>query len=388
MARISRAFGLFLLFGVLLITALATQRPAPGLAYDPASDRPNGLLLLREWLAEMEYAVGTTGERAFTLGATDMLFVYPGSEPFSGSESELTADWVEQGGTLVLVDIDDNKLRQSFRFTTLSELGQGRLTQTQPLLPDAAAVITGTSLARRIRLPDDSPGVSVLADESDSPRSAAVVLRLGAGWVWLLSSDFALTNQQLIDDRTSAQIVPALLRGVPNGGQIRFDTYHLFGPTSGRAEGGVGSLQEWAYTTPTGWATLFLFVLTGAYLLLQGRRLGPAVPTITQGRRREAAEFVTAMAGLQRRVGTGDSVARQQRARLKQRLGNPWQISADLADDEFVARLVAANPTVDENRVRGILSALANGPDEPRLVRLAQEVDSLTGRRSQPSNLT
>jgi len=380
LARNSRFLGLSLLFLILLIAALMARRPTPPRpVYDPASNGPDGLLLLREWLVEMEYAVETTGNRVFALDDADMLFVYPGDEAYSSADGDLLADWIEGGGTLVLVNARDDELLDRFDFSTVSSGSTDRLLQSQPLLPEAAAVITGTNFAHRLRLPNDSPGVVLLADDSSETRPAAAILHQGAGWVWLLSADFTLTNERLTESRATAQIVPALLRAVPDGGRVVFDTYHLFGPDRAEAEEGIGSLQEWAYTTPTGWAALFLLALGFAYLILHGRRLGPPLQTITQGRRREAAEFVVAMAGLQRRAGVRDSIARHQRQRLKQRLGRPWQLPADLPDGEFLARLAAADPSVDEARLRALLDDLTNAPDENALVGLAQEVDVRTG---------
>ncbi len=379
MARIRPSAGLLLLFVLLLVAALLSQRKAPPPDYDPASNGPDGLLLLREWLLEMGYAVETTGTRTFSPDRADLLFVYPGQKMFSAGDGAFLEAWVERGGSLVLVDTQDRELRSRFDFST----GEGgfvdRLQQSQPLLPEAGAVITGTNFARRINLPDDSQAVALLAAEEDRDEIGLAVLRRGNGWVWLLSSDFSLTNMELTENRASAQIVPGLLRGVPEGGRILFDTYHLSLQESGANDGQIESLQEWAYTTPSGWATLFVLLLGFGFLLLQGRRLGPALPTITQGRRREAAEFVVAMAGLQRRAGVRDSIARHQRHRLKQGLGRPWQIPADLPDEEFVARQVAANPAVDAARLRKLLANLTHAADEAALVALAQEVDSVLG---------
>ena len=389
MAKISRPLGLLLLFVLLLAMALLVQQPASRPLYDPASNGPDGLLLLREWLGEMGYRVGTTGSRTFALGQTDLLFVYPGAGRFSPAEGNRMVLWVEQGGTLVLVDADDDELLDIFDFSTVRGDITDQLVQRQPLLPAASVAITGTNFARRLRLPDDSPAVALLAEDATSARpaaadrSAAAVLRQKKGWVWLLSGDFTLTNERLTDSRSSAQIVPALLRGVPSGGQIRFDTYHLLA-SAGAEPGQIGSLQEWAYTTPTGWATLFLFGLGFAYLLLQGRRLGPAIPTVTQGRRREAAEFVVAMAGLQRRARVRDSIARHHIQRLKERLGRPWQIPADLPDSLFLTRLAEADPVLGDERIaslRSLLSALSAAPDEARLVALVQKAEGMVGGR-------
>lgn len=380
MARISAPVGLFLLFLLLLAAALMAQRPTPPRPiYDPGGNGPDGLLLLREWLGEMGYKTATTGTRTFATDQADLLFVYPGVEPFSSAEGDLLIGWVESGGTLVLVDTQDDELLERFDFSTVSGGSADQLLQSQPLLPEAAAAITGTHFARRLRLPDDSPAVTLLAEATPLARPAAALLRQGEGWVWLLGEDFTFTNERLTESRSSAQIVPALLRAVPTGGRLLFDTYHLFGPDRAEAGTGIDSLQEWAYTTPSGWASLFLILLGFGYLLLQGQRLGPPVQTITQGRRREAAEFVVAMAGLQRRAGVRESVARHQGHRLKQRLGRPWQLPADLPDAEFVARLAAADPLYDHTRLRGLLHALSVAPDEAALVALAKEADALVG---------
>jgi len=370
-----------LLFALLLAAALLAQRPATSQSYDPESNRHDGLLLLGEWLREMGYSVGSTGNRSFALGQAEMLFVYPGVQNFNSDEGARLEQWVEEGGTLVLVATTDAVLLRRFDFSTVRADTGDRLQQSQPLLPEAAALITSTNTTRRLRLPNDSPAVALLAAEENRDEIGLAVQRRGKGWVWLLSSDFTLTNEELTRNRTSAQIVPALLRGVSAGGRILFDTYHLSLQGSGANDGQIESLQEWAYTTPSGWATLFVLALGFGFLLLQGRRLGPALPSITQGRRREAAEFVVAMAGLQRRAGVRESIARHQRHRLKQGLGRPWQVPADLPDEEFVARLVAANPSADTARLRALLAALAKMPDEAGLVTLAQEVDLLlTGK--------
>ena len=262
MANLSRPVGLFLLFLLLLIAALVVQRPTPPRpVYDPGGNGPDGLLLLREWLAEMGYRVSTTGRAAFAIGQADLLFVYPGIEPFSATEGDRLIGWVESGGTLVLVDAQDDELLSRFDFSTASGGSTDRLLQSQPLLPAASAAITGTNFARRLHLPDDSLAVTLLVEDSSLARPAAALLRQGDGWVWLLSADFTLTNERLTDSRSTAQIVPALLRAVPDGGRVFFDTYHLFGPDGPRGGEGIDSLQEWAYTTPTGWAALFLLGL-------------------------------------------------------------------------------------------------------------------------------
>lgn len=376
MKRGHRLVWLTLLFLALLLAALAAQTMArPRLpVYDPASRESSGLLLLREWLVEMGYEVSTTDRDSFDPGDADLLFVYPGRTGFTTAEVNRLTDWVEEGGNAVLVDIRDEILTERFGFGRGRSVGTQRLRQVQPLLPQASTVITSTWTPRRLDLPEDQPWLVLVAEEGARGRPAAAVQRMGQGWVWLLSRDFELTNERLLTERSTAQIVPALLRGVPAGGHVRFDTFHLRDPSTQSGQT-IGSVRDWLYKTPGGWATLFFFLLGSAYLLLQGRRLGPAIPVVTQGRRREAAEFVVAMAGLQRRARLTGSIARQQKHRLKQRLGRAWDLPGDLPDDEFVSRLATLDTTLDMDRLRRLLDQLSENTDEATLVTTIQEID-------------
>lgn len=376
MIRLNRSAGLALLFVLLLVAAFAVQMTArpPLPLYDPSGRGPDGLLLLREWLKEMGYTASVTGLNRFDVDGADLLFVYPGRTPFTTAEAAALSDWVEAGGTAVLVDSRDPILRDHFNFATARGSATARLGQVQPLLPQASVAITGTRNSRRLSLGDDSSWLPLVAEDSIHTRPAAAVTRRGAGWVWLLSRDFVLTNERLSATDSTGQIVPALLRGVPAGGDVRFDTYHLFAPSDPRRQS-VESLRDWAYQTTAGWATLFALGLGFVYLLLQGRRLGPAIRVPEQGRRREAAEFVVALAGLQRRTRLTGSIVRQQKQRLKQRVGRAWQVPAALPDAEFVARLAAADPTLDSGRLARLLDRLDAATDEASLVQLIQEME-------------
>ena len=75
-----------------------------------------------------------------------------------------------------------------------------------------------------------------------------------------------------------------------------------------------------------------------------------------------------------------ESIARHHSQRLKERLGRPWQIPADLPDSLFLARLAQANPEVDDERIASLHSLLADlsvAPDEARLVALIQKADNV-----------
>jgi hypothetical protein len=244
-------------------------------------------------------------------------------------------------------------------------------------LPAAPAAWTGPG---PVSLPQAEEGAVPVLSVPDG-EAAVWVERRGEGTFWLMAQRYAFVNADLMENE-QPYLWLALLRNVPAAGKIVFDTYHLFGPDP-LASGRIGSIQDWLYGTPTGWATLFLLLLGLLYLLLSGRRLGPPLTIPTQGRRREAAEFVVAMAGLQRRARASDAVARHHRRRLLLALGRSHRIPADLDDGEFLRQLRAVDPTVSDERaarIERVLAGLSSLPDEERLVAEVAEVDQLLMR--------
>ena len=385
--------GLFLL---LLAAVLLRGNNTIERQFDPDSREPSGLLLLREWLQEMDYEVTTTGQLRFAPSPRQhLLIIHPGEEEFTQSEADRLFAWVEDGGTAVLFGQADSKLRRALNYNTWTDVGIRHVDQSQPLLPETIEPFDRSM--RRVDLSEAPQTIAVL-NSARGPQVA--VLRRDAGWVWLVGDPLAFTNGELSEDYAQAQLIPALLRTVPAGGTVVFDTYHLFGPLLPSEAAPVKSVKDWLYRTPTGWAVVFLLLLCVGWLLLSGRRLGPPLEVITQGRRREAAEFVVAMAGLQRRARIRDSIARHQRYRLKQSLGKPWHIRPSLSDAEFLRQLRSVNPALGAANLQGnsmqnyplpesgsglsieeiaqILDELATIPDEERLLQLAHRIDSVS----------
>jgi hypothetical protein len=220
------------------------------------------------------------------------------------------------------------------------------------------------------------------------------IQRIGDGVVWHLTEDFALTNLNLRDQRV-ALLLPAILRTVADGAAVLFTTDHLlrYDPV---VAGQVNTIQDWLYTTPFGQATLLVMVAAFIYLLLQGRRLGPALPGPTASRPREAAEYVSALAGLQRRLRQPNLVADHHRQRLKSAVGKLAQLPADLPDKEWLAQLQrseALSPTLF-NEVSELLAgyaeldsvdngalhrskSLGKSSDEADLIQLVRATDAL-----------
>lgn len=371
------------LFGALMATVLGLGLGAQATRpYDLNSGGADGLLGLRLWLQTMGYRVTTTDGERFRLPAqADLLFVYPNQHLYTTAEAAELADWVRQGRTLVLVGPHprDTALRETFgaRLRLVSDISPTTpLRQQQPLLSAAPATLGAFGIGWALDLTAAPGAVPVVAAETG--QTTLAVRRWGNGTIWHLSPHHDLANAGLAGGQQGA-IVLALLRGVPAGGQVVFDTYHLVGPTDSR----VGTLYDWAYGTPTGWATLFSALVLAVFLLLQGLRLGRPLPALSEPHRREAAEFVSALAGLHRRARLGGAVAAYHKRRLKIGLGRPWLLSPDLADADFLARLQQADRRLDATaaaRLTTLLAGLSGRPDEAALVRLVADVDRVLER--------
>lgn len=382
---LNRQTGVIMLLFVVFVAAilLLGQTERSERLYDPEGRGPAGLYLLQRWFEKMGYTFHTTAGPVFTLPSDlDLLLVYPDREPFREAEANQLLAWVEAGGTLAIINNQNSTLAAAFGYTwqdpDLESFGLSAY-QSQPLLPAAAPILEGPGPAWLPQPGNADEVVVVLADEDGTP--VVWAQPRGEGWLWLFPSRYAFTNADLMDGE-QGHLLLALLRFVPDGGQVAVDTYHLFGPEL--VNDGIVTMQDWLYQTWLGWATLLLLGLFALYLILSGRRLGPPLKLMSQGRRREAAEFVVAMAGLQQRARVRDSLARHHRHRLLLALGRPHHIPADLPTAEFLARLrqseVGLNPQ-RLARIEQLLNELETFPDTPTLVRLVSEIDQIIQRK-------
>ena len=379
------------LFAALIGVMLALgSTGAQDLAYDLDSPAPEGLLALRLWLEKMGYRVERIdGPRFHFPTEADLLFVYPNRRPYSRHAARTLLRWVEAGGTLVLIgpEPEDTALMEAFGVVrrTRSELRPGfnpgaRLRQQQPLFPDAPVIMGRLGFQPPLDLSAAPKAIPIVA--TNDGQVTIALQQVGQGLVWHLSTHHYLVNADLKDSVSQAAIVLALLRTVPPGGTIVFDTFHLAPSGAELAGERINSIQDWLYRTSAGWATLFGALTLFAFLVLQGMRLGPPLATRIEDRRREAAEYVEAMAALLRRARQRRAVAEYHRQRLKIDLGRPWHISPDLEDGEFLHRLQERDPHLDADRletIRGLLAGLSGDPDEEALVQLVAKIDEVLG---------
>ena len=405
-----------LLFLLLILMTVIQGQEEPEIPYDPDSAGPLGLRGLLLWLDELGYEVDQTGIDFFPLDAfggsaganrVDLLFVYPNTVPYTEVEAAAVHRWVVAGGTLVLIGPSavDQLLEETFGvYMAEQAISFDAEVDGQPLLPDRQEDDRRFRSGDHLVLDNAPAAVPVLtmqnepdAESTDvmptlTPTLAATlaptivrtatvaVQQIGDGTVWHLASIHDFTNISLRDER-EAGLLPPLLRTVPAGGRVLLDTYHLF--ASPTAEGEITSVQAWFYQTAAGRAIIFALLTIFGYLLLQGRRLGPPLPSTEGVRRREAAEFVGAMAGLQQRSRQHLAVAQYHKRRLRTALGQRYTIPSTLSDQEFLERIEHEKPGPPQEQltaIRRLLEALSAEPNEATLIQAVGQIDEIIER--------
>jgi hypothetical protein len=372
---------LILLGALLLVVSALGSRPAQPIPFDLDSSAATGLRALDLWLQDLGYDVRRIGGLQFRLPAdADLLFVYPNQLSYTEDEATALHSWVAAGHTLVLVGPhpEDGQLERIFGVRSKPRDGFGLTEQQrQPLVPEGEpAYSTDWNMGSEVLDLENAPNaVPVLFAENG--QVTAAVQQVGAGVVWHLTPGIAFANHGLAQE-DHGQLLPPILRYMPPGGTIAFDTYHQFGVS--RVGEQIATLQDWLYRTPAGWATFFAFAAFSIFIVLYGRRLGPSVVTKAERRRREAAEYVEAMAALARRAKLGKDVAQYQQQRLKRGLARRRPVDPNLPDRDFVDRLAYSEPLLtaeQQAEVRQVLDALRRSPNEQQLVTLAAKVDTL-----------
>lgn len=366
--------------GVILLAMLAlaflrspSATPRP---WDIDSAAPGGALGLRLWLAQQGFDVGTVRPNHFALpGDASMLISFPGDRTFTATEVDALRGWVEDGGVAVLVGRTEPALVEGLAEAGTWETTEAysRVQQTALLLPEAESV--WYDVAADESLPQSTESVAVAVTESTAGEAASAVLRLGDGWVWLLGPAHPLTNASL-HDANQVALATALLRGLPPGAKILFDEYHLVDRAgAGAATAPIDSPREWLYRSALGRALLFALVIFALFWMLAGRRLGPAMHSREELRRREAAEYVRAIASLKQRAHTLDEVAAHHRMRLKATLGRSGRVDAGLPDAEFIRNLEddGALSAAQIQQLQRTLDALARPTSEQAVLKAAAD---------------
>ncbi|MDQ3702398.1 MAG: DUF4350 domain-containing protein, partial [Chloroflexota bacterium] len=337
---------------------LAWLRAREASDYPLASTRstaPDGAAALFLW-AE---ALGRRPQRIARLAdlpaaAPDTVLVLQPLVPID-AESRRSLDAVAaRGGTLIVAG-DSPAVRAYWETLGVDAVETPRRREATRPGEDETVVMTS-----RLRL--ESEGLESQELESQgqgttpllvAPDGDVLALRktyLGGSMV-AVASAAPFTNDGLRDTDTARFVRDIVFRSSPEsdepGGTIAFDeTHYVLQNSGGQTVQTFGGLLR---QTATGRAVLYAGLVTFAFLLLAGRRLGPPLaPAAPTAPSRTMAEQVQALAGLYRRAGQLGSLRAHftawARRGLAQGAGQGSGVAAgmeDVGDGEVAARLVA-----------------------------------------------
>ncbi|MEX1157932.1 MAG: DUF4350 domain-containing protein [Thermomicrobiales bacterium] len=325
------------------------------------------------WLAELGYDVRPLEYRAFQLNDDiDALFILAPSFDLSEAESARVLDWVDRGGTLLLVAETPNQLLDNLDIS-VRLFGDERddAVPLQPVFLDPPLLTFQPATEARLELPG-AEWTPLLGSGIPGDEPVAAVAGYGRGRIHVLSSVYPLSNAG-VGGADNAAYLPHVLAGVPTGGVIVFDEYH-----HGLTE--YGTLTQRLVREPWGWAVLWTVAFTFAWLAFSGKRFGKALAPPPSWARRSSGEYVTTLGTLLRR-GHHESWLRQNYAsQVKRALGGRYRISADQPAREFVAAL--SQRQADAADLAAPLERLeASQPlDEATTLGLMRDVDTISRR--------
>jgi hypothetical protein len=341
------------------------------------SSAPNGTRALRLWLEEIGYVVKDRVSQAFLPPQdADVMLILAPSAPIEPQEWEAIDDWIERGGTMVLVG------EGSFSFFAAAvqhyEFSANRLDTTSEQVTAQTPLLASPPLANMEHV---QPSTSLRTDRTDyitlvaaGPHPVTVSFQKGQGRVIICSMSYPFTNAGLKEEgnpELALNVVTA--NGQAAGRPIIWldEWHHGVRPTSTTVTGPGG----WLRYTPSGHALLYTALVIFVALLLTGRRFGRAVPMPQNIVRRGPLEYVTAIANLSRRAGHRQAVLRYHYQTLKRTLGKRYRLNPTLPDEEYVARLAEFNPDIDAQALRSLLAKLRRKKvSENDVIQLAAQV--------------
>jgi hypothetical protein len=342
--------------------------PAPPLSVRSAG--PDGAMALSRWLDESGYHSRQVLSNPIRLEDEDALFILSPLLPYAQDEIERIQKWVRAGHTLVVAGSPYavNSLLNAYDLSLafLDNLSGEVLSPASPLL--AAPPFDTVQAEARYRI--EGQRTSYITHLAVGADPVLVSFHDGAGQVWVSGALRPFSNLGL-HDPGSARLMLNLMGGLPRGALVGFDeARHGFSETP-------SSVMNWLVSVPPGWGILLALALTLAYLGLQGRRFGRALPLPDDRLRREPVEYIQAMANLFRRSGLRSETLGHYRARLRRRLTERYAVDPKVNDNELVKAVIYHEPSLDETELRRVLKALSNPrPNETDLVSAAMDVDA------------
>jgi hypothetical protein len=329
---------------------VATERtPLPtGSSY---STQPDGAQGLYDWAETAGATASRLQDQLLPDDASAVTLLVLQPETTLGATAQDAFDAVpRQGGTLVVAGDSLSWLLYARSLgITVEPIRNGA---------DGAGTPDGTltlPIVARYRVRADGATPLLVAPSGDW-----VALRMAykEGSLIVLATPQPLTNAALREPQTARFVFREVLAGTIGRAFVVDEAHHSFAP---RLAGGPATINQLLFETSAGRAVIFAAVLTFLYVLLSGRRLGPALPARPPSEtRRTMYEHVQMLANLYRRAGqfavVRDAFSRQlTRSIARGASGSPKRtamLAAALArvesartESELVAAVASAQPS-------------------------------------------
>jgi hypothetical protein len=333
-----------LLFAALIwLTGQTGGLETPESAGSSLSTGPRGAAALYRWLERSGFEVSRAeAGNQFPPDADTLLMINPNND-FPSGQAGSVLRWVEEGHTLVLAAgrlATDVTAGIGGRHPMLRELRVGLdFSQTVSNTVPVAQPVFGNPPVSRLDIPTlfglslpvtDTVVLASTRDASGERVPLAAMMSLGDGRVFVLASDYPLSNAGLGREDNGAFVYN--LVQMSSGTRVAFDEAH-HGLSTG------GDLVALLTGNPWGWAILYGVLLAGAYTLWSARRLGPPLPVRKPDERRPTSDYVSSVAALFRRARKPGYAAERYLQFFKRTLSRHAELDPFLTDARFVQSL-------------------------------------------------
>lgn len=304
---------------------------------------PRGTLALYRWLERSGFDVQRTekGDR-FPPEADTLIMVNPNND-FPAGQAGTVRRWVEEGNTLILAlggNLSDASVGFGNAHPMLRELGfdvtyayafTDTVPLSQPLFSRPPVAQVGMPGVVSLLLPLTSTvPLATSTDNTGDRLELASMLRVGDGRVFVLSTQFPLSNEGIREPGNGAFVYNMLQ--MSGGTRVAFDEAH-HGVSNG------GDLVALLTSTPWGQALIYGAALAAIYFIWSARRLGPPLPVQMPDQRRPTSEYVTSVARLFRRARKPGYAAERYLRFFKRTLSRHAELDPYLTDANFVSSL-------------------------------------------------
>jgi hypothetical protein len=344
-------------------TGPTTGASRTGSVYD---DGPGGASALRKYLGAMGATTTTLQGDTFAPQQTaNVVLILGAGEAIAEGDSVKLRSYVRAGGTVVLateLGLADRSALDAFgvRVSGIAAPGSHALANAAFADPVARSLSIDRGVALGVGAQAD-----VLATDGRAPLIVAV--REGSGLFVVVGSLWPFLGGGL-GEADNARVVLALVKPALNGGGVAFDEYHH----------GLHPSSEVLILIERTWpgrALVFAAILTFLYLVLSGRRIGPAVPLEVRPAR-SSLEYVRGFAGLVRRSGRGEIARRRLRADLHTGLARGLGLDPATPFDRVLAT-IGAQDRARETQARAVDEALARPLRDAELLRTVAQIEQL-----------